>query len=168
MRSRTNATDISFYGFAESGTPLTTFVNIFGIPIVETKRGDRGRSPRLSQLDMNITHRVRFGSENKFTLAFDFNVLNVFNQNTPLAFAQNKTSGYWALDQTDVVASGDTVAATNILTSSGVLSQYAAVEPLICASATVCGVSVARSASFGHPLTWQDPRSIRFGLRFIF
>ena len=172
MHSKSNTTDISFYTFAESGTPLTTFVNIFGIPIVETKRGDRGRSPRLSQLDLNLTHRIRFGSENKFTLAVDLNVLNVFNQDTPVAFAQNKTSGYWALDQTDVVSATPdatlTVRATNVLTTSGVLSQYAATEPLICASATICGVNVARSASFGKPISFQDPRSVRFGFRFIF
>jgi hypothetical protein len=167
MRNPTNATDISFYTFAESGTPLTTFVNIFNIPIVETKRGDRGRSPVLSQLDMNITHRIRLGPENRFTLAFDLNVLNVLNQNTPIAFAQNKSSGYFVLDQTDVVASGDTVTATNILTSSGVLTQYAAAEQ---AFATANGVPVAwtRSLSLGHPISWQDPRSVRFGLRFIF
>src|SRR6266567_83355 len=173
MHSRTNTTDISFYAFAESGTPLTTFINIFGIPIVETNRGDRGRSPRLSQLDLNLTHRIRFGSENRFTLAVDLNVLNVLNQDTPVAFAQNKTSAYWALDQTDVVSATPddtlTVRATNVLTSSGVLSQYAATEPLICTTATsgICGVGVARSASFGKPLTFQAPREVRFGLRFI-
>ena len=169
---KTNSTDISFYTFAESGTPLTTFVNIFGIPIVETKRGDRGRSPMLSQLDLNLTHRIRMGAENRFTLALDLNILNVFNQNTPIAFAQNKTSSYWALDQTDVVSATPdatlTVRATNVLTSSGVLSQYAATENLICTSGGICGVGVARSASFGHPIAWQDPRSIRFGFRLIF
>jgi hypothetical protein len=167
---RTNSTDISFYTFAETGTPLTTFVNIFGIPIVETKRGDRGRSPVLSQLDLNLTHRLRLGTENRFTVAFDLNILNVFNQNTPIAFAQNKTSGYWALAKTDVVASGDTVAATNVLTSSGVLTQYAAKEATICTTGTsgICGVGVARSASFGKPISWQDPRSVRFGFRLIF
>jgi hypothetical protein len=112
------------------------------------------------------------GAENRFTLALDLNILNVFNQNTPIAFAQNKTSSYWALDQTDVVSATPdatlTVRATNVLTSSGVLSQYAATENLICTSGGICGVGVARSASFGHPIAWQDPRSIRFGFRLIF
>ena len=122
----------------------------------------------FTQTDLNLTHRIRFGNDNRFAVAFDFNVINVFNQNTPISFAQNKTSGYWALSESDVVASGTTVDATNFLTSNGVLAQYAATEPLICASATVCGTSVARSASFGQPLTFQEPRSIRFGFRFIF
>src|SRR5207237_861890 len=156
MHSKSNTTDISFYTFAESGTPLTTFVNIFGIPIVETKRGDRGRAPRLSQLDLNLTHRIRFGERN-FQLAFDLNVINVLNQDTPVAFNQNKTSAYFALSQTDVVASGSTVAATNILTSSGVLSQYAAAETKF---ASDNGVPVAwtRNLAFAKPIAFQDPR----------
>lgn len=167
MRSKMQTTDFSFFATGESGTPLTTFVNVFGIPIVETARGDRGRSPIFSQIDLNITHRIRFGSENRFAIALDFNVTNVLNHNTPLAFSQNKTSGYWQLGTTDVVASGDTVAATNILTSTGVLSQYAAAEINF---AAVNGVPLgwSRSISLGQPLTWQDPRSVRFGFRFIF
>lgn len=169
-RSKTQTTDFSFFTTAESGTPRTTFVNIFGIPIPETKRGDLGRTPMFSQTDLNISHRIRFGNENRFTIALDFNVLNVFNQDTVLAFNQNKTSGYWAFAETSVVASGDTVAATNILTSAGVLSQYAAAEKLICTSATsgICGVDVARNVAFQRAIAWQDPRSIRFGFRFIF
>ncbi len=167
-RSKSHATDFSFFTTAQSGTPRTTFVNIFGIPIPETKRGDLGRTPKFTQTDVNLTHRIRFGTENRFAVAFDFNVINVFNQNIPLAFNQNKTSAYWALDQSDVVASGDTAAATNILTSSGVLAQYAAVEPLICASATNCGVGVARNLAFGKPINFQEPRVVRFGFRFQF
>lgn len=169
-RNTGHSTDLSFFTVAQSGTPLTTFVNIFGIPIPETKRGDRGRSPMFTQTDLNLTHRIRFGNDSRFAVAFDFNVVNVFNQNTPISFAQNKTSGYWALSESDVVASGTTVDATNFLTSNGVLAQYAATEPLICTdgTGTVCGVGVARSASFGQPLTYQESRSVRFGLRFQF
>ena len=168
MHSRTNTTDISFFTTLESGTPLTTFVNIFGIPIVETKRGDRGRSPMFKQTDLNFTHRIRFGSENRYTLALDLNVINVFNHNTPLAFNQNKSSGYFALDQTDVdKINGDTVVATNILTSGGILAQYAAGEAKFAADNGV-PVGWARSISLGQNLTWQEPRSVRLGLRFIF
>lgn len=76
----------------------------------------------FSQTDLNLTHRIRFGNENKFLIAIDFNVINVFNQDTVLAFNQNKTSGYFALAESDVVASGSTFGATNVLTSSGVLT----------------------------------------------
>jgi hypothetical protein len=165
--SKMHSTDLSFFTTAQSGTPRTTFVNIFGIPIPETKRGDLGRTPMFTQTDLNLTHRVRFGNDNRFTVAFDFNVINVFNEANKLAFNQNKSSAYFALDQTDVVASGDTAAATNILTSSGVLSQYSAA---VTKFATDNGVPAAwaTNLAFGNPISFQEPRQVRFGFRFLF
>lgn len=173
MGSKANSTDVSFFSTIESGTPVTTFINIFGIPIPETKRGDLGRTPRFSQTDINLTHRYRFGRDERFTMAFDFNVLNAFNQSHVLAVNQNKSSDYFVLDQTDVVASGDTVTATNILTSSGVLSQYRAAEARFCLdptapTASTCGVSFARNLGFNRPIAFQGPRSVRFGFRLQF
>jgi hypothetical protein len=163
--SKTNSTDASFFTTFQSGTPLTTFVNIFGIPIPETQRGDLGRSPMFTQTDLNLTHRYKFGRDTRYTVAVDFNVLNLFNHGTWLAVNQNKTSGYFALDQTDVVASGSTVAATNILTSSGVLTQY---NTAVTAFNTANGGPYANNAAFNKPISFQDPRTVRFGFRFIF
>ncbi|MGA9994669.1 MAG: hypothetical protein WBP93_04595, partial [Pyrinomonadaceae bacterium] len=167
MRSKTNTTDISFFTTAQSGTPLTTFINVFGIPIPETQRGDLGRTKAFTQTDLNLTHRIRFGNDGRFAIAFDFNVINVFNENKVLAVNQNKSSGYFALAETDVVASGLTVDATNYLTSHGVLPQYAAAEQTF---ATDNGVPIAwaRNAAFNQPIAFQEPRSVRFGFRFQF
>jgi hypothetical protein len=168
LRSGMNSTDLSFFTTIESGTPRTTFVNIFGVPIPETKRGDLGRTPTFSQTDLNLTHRIKFGRENRYAVALNFNVINAFNQNTVLVFDQNKTSGYWALSEGSVVTGGDTAAATNVLTSTGVLAQYAAAEQTVCAGFSICGAGVARNLAFQTPLAWQEPRSVRFGFRFIF
>lgn len=159
--SKMHSTDLSFFTTAQSGTPRTTFVNIFGIPIPETKRGDLGRTPMFTQTDLNLTHRVRFGNDNRFAVAFDFNVINVFNESNPLYLDQNKSSGYFALAESDVVASGTTVDATNYLTSNGVLAKYAAAE-------TAFDVGFARNKAFQFPVTFQEPRSVRFGFRFEF
>ena len=159
-RSRSNSTDLSFFTTLQSGTPKTTFVNIFGIPIPETKRGDLGRTPAYRQTDLNLTHRYRFGLDKRFTLAFDFNVLNVFNEARPLSYNQNRSSDYFSLSQDDIVDGGSTVAATNILTSRGVLTQYRAAEADTGPSAI--------NAAFNTPIIFQDPRTIRFGFRFLF
>jgi len=166
---RNNSTDIGFFYTIQSGTPRTTFVNIFGIPIPETKRGDLGRTPTYSQTDLNFTHKIKFGREDRYAVAFDVNILNVWNQNTPLAFDQNKTSGYWSLSESKV-STVSSVDATNILTTQGVLTQYAAAESGVCADSakTICGVGVARNLSFGQPISWQGPRTVRFGFRFLF
>lgn len=168
LGSKANSTDVSFFTTAESGTPLTTFVNIFGIPIPETKRGDLGRTQMFTQTDLNLSHRYKFGSDNQFALAFDINVINAFNQNHVIAINQNKSSGFFALDQSQVCASGDPVCATNFLTSQGVLSQYAAAENSFVYSSGVFGVNGARNIAFKQPIAYQEPRSIRFGFRFLF
>jgi len=168
--NKANSTDFSFFTVWETGTPRTTFVNIMGIPIPESKRGDLGRTPMFSQTDLSLSHRIRFGNDNRYAVVIDFNVLNAFNQDTELAYNQNKTSAYWNLTATKIAGVNDKVAATNILTSTGVLSQYAAVEPTVCTSvgSSICGVGVARNLQFGTPIAWQDPRTIRFGFRFQF
>jgi len=158
--NRANSSDVSFFTTAESGTPLTTFVNIFGIPIPETKRGDLGRSPMFTQTDLNLTHRIRFGSDNRYQIALDFNVVNVFNENSVLAINQNKTSTSLAFG-TGVNGCATTVCATNYLTSNGVLSQYAAAE-------TANGIALSRNIAFGQPVAFQETRTVRFGFRFLF
>jgi hypothetical protein len=167
--NKANATDVSFFTTAQSGTPLTTFVEVFGIPIPETQRGDLGRTPMFTQTDLNLTHRYRFGRDDRFSLAFDFNVLNVFNENNVLAINQNKFSSSFNLSPSSVNNCGTNyVCAINYLTSNGVLSQYAAAESAYAPSANVFGVNAARNIAFGQPLTRQDPRTVRFGFRFLF
>jgi hypothetical protein len=168
--SKTNSTDASFFTTAQSGTPLTTFVNIFGIPIPETQRGDLGRTQMFSQTDINLSHRYKFGRDDRFSVVLDFNVLNVFNENNVLSVNQNKHSGYFALSENSV-APGDIVAAVNILTSNGVRNQYNNAEATSCINPptnTLCGVTYNRNAAFNQPLSFQDPRSVRFGFRFLF
>jgi hypothetical protein len=155
--SKTNNTDISFFTTAQSGTPLTTFIDIFHIPIPETERGDLGRTPRFTQTDLNLSHRYRFGRDDRLALVFDVNVLNIFNENNILAVNQNKHSGYFGLAE----LTGNYVNDINTLTSKGVLQQYQAAE-------TAFGTAKARNAAFNQPIAFQDPRTVRFGFRFLF
>lgn len=164
-KNSANSTDFSFFTTAQSGTPLTTFVNIFGIPIPETKRGDLGRSPIFTQTDLNLSHKYRFGRDNRFALVADLNVINVFNENNWLAVNQNKSSGYFALDQTDVVPSGDTPTAVNILTSNGVLTQY---NTAAATFDTENGGPFSLNRGFNQPISFQETRAIRFGFRLLF
>ena len=96
-------------------------------------------------------------------MAVDFNVINVFNENIALSYDQSKSSGYFSLSEDAVCASGDPVCATNRLTSGGVLTQYAAAE-----AAFTGGTARARSITFNKPISFQEPRSIRFGFRVLF
>ncbi|HEV2829090.1 MAG TPA: hypothetical protein VGW76_15950, partial [Pyrinomonadaceae bacterium] len=117
----------------------------------------------FTQTDLNLTHRIRFGNDNRFAVAFDFNVLNVFNESNILAVNQNKHSGYFGMTE----ITGDYVTDINKLTSTGVLADYAAAEAQF---AVDNGVPIAwtRNVAFNQPIAFQDPRSVRFGFRFQF
>lgn len=166
--NKTNSTDLSFFTTAESGTPITTFVNIMGIPIPETKRGDLGRTEVFTQTDLNLSHNYKFGRDNKYTLAFDWNIINIFNENNVLAINQNKHSSFFNLSASKINGCTTIVCATNYLTANGVLSAYAAAEQGFVSSSTVFGVNAARNIAFGQPISRQEPRSMRFGFRFFF
>jgi hypothetical protein len=115
--SKTNSTDLTFFTTAQSGTPQTTFSDIYGIFIIESERGDLGRTEAFTQTDFNLTHRYRFGRDDRFTMAFDVNVINAFNENNVLGVFNQRTSGFYLLDYSSVAPTY--VQANNILTSSG-------------------------------------------------
>src|SRR5215203_7339252 len=123
----------------------------------------------FTQTDLSLTHRYRFGRDDRFTLAFDFNVLNAFNENNALGINTNKFSANFNLEPGDVNNCGiDKVCAINFLTNNGVLSQYAAAESVfnVEAGTSVFGVNAARNVAFRQPIVYQEARQIRFGFRF--
>lgn len=70
---------LNFYG--ASGTPVSKSVqSIYRYPILVEGRGSLGRTPVLSQTDLLISHDVKLGGAKR--LRFEFNALNVFNQQT--------------------------------------------------------------------------------------
>lgn len=168
--NRANSTDFSFFTFAQSGTPKTTFVSVFGLPVPETKRGNLGRTPVYTQTDFSLTHRYKFGRDDKFAVAFDFNVLNLFNEANVLGFDTNRTQNSWyTLDYLSVGT--NPITAVNKLTSGGVLTELnaelsaAGCEAYSGAAGTA---NFCTNQSYQFANQFQGPRTVRFGLRFIF
>ncbi|HSK72180.1 MAG TPA: TonB-dependent receptor [Pyrinomonadaceae bacterium] len=158
-RSNANSTDISFFTTVQSGLPQTSFVSVFHIPIPLGERNDLGRTEMFTQTDLNLSHRYRFGRDNRFAVAFDFNVINVLNENNVLGLQTNLTqNSYFDLGFSDVVPSGNPVAATNVLFNGGVRSFL---DPFL-------ANPEYRNQSVELPNQFQAPRSVRFGARFIF
>jgi len=159
--SRTNSTDLSFFTTAQSGTPQTTFVHAFvGIIIPLGERGDMGRTEMFTQTDFNLTHRYRFGRDNRFTLAMDVNVLNAFNEANVIALDDDLDGLNWNFAYTDVAP--NFVDAVNILTSSGVRNQINATQ------GTPQTQPSRFNPGYGQPIRFQGPRTVRFGFRLLF
>ncbi len=164
FNSKSNSTDLSFFSTVQSGTPQTSFVDIFNIPIPLTVRGDLGRTPVFTQTDLSLSHRYRFGRDERFTLIADFNVLNAFNENNILGVnTQQENPFYYVLDQSEVAPNSlprnQFRDAVNILTSRGVLAELAASQALSPRSI---------NEAYKLPNLFQAPRSVRFGFRFLF
>jgi hypothetical protein len=162
--SKSNSTELSFFQTIASGTPQTTRIYIVSnvTPTIFLRRGDLGRSPTFSQTDFNITHRYRFGRDSRFTLVGDFNILNLFDQDTV-------TGVFTAISTPQSVITGSTfgfpnngAAFTNALTSGQFLSQ---INAYLNGTPTVLN---RKDARYGQPNAFQAPRLVRFGFRLLF
>jgi hypothetical protein len=92
MGSKSNSTEFSAFQTFQSGTPQTTTISFFATTIYD-KRGDLGRTPTFSQTDFGVTHRYRFGRDDRFTLVGNINVLNLFDQKTVTGFQTGRSNG---------------------------------------------------------------------------
>jgi len=165
-------TEFQLFSTVQSGTPLTSFATLNNIDfIVATKRGDMGRTPLFSQFDVALRHRVRFGRDNRFTIVAETDILNVFNQ----VAVTNKynflnTGGYSSLDGYDLVTPTELAGceATNDYQPcyiAGYRRFQTSGSPQILADATN---PANLDPIYNQPNSWQPPRSVRFGLRFLF
>jgi len=162
MGSRTNSTDFSYFTTIQSGTPQTTLVAFHssGTPIPLNERGDMGRTPKFTQTDFAVSHKYRFGRDNRFTLAGDINVINAFNE-------ANVTSVFNTLSAVNVpegvlCVGCPIVTAINNLTAG---QYHTAVQTYLNGTATVRN---RKDARYGIPNGFQGPRSVRFGFRLLF
>ncbi len=176
LKSKNNSTDLSFFTTVQSGTPQTTFIGIVQTNVVLSKRGDLGRTPTFSASDFSISHKYRFGSDNRFKLAFDVNFINVFNQNGVTALNTTKYLNVNGLSGSDIDPCYDPdgirpagcaapLPVNTLLTQALNNVLNGKVGTLLTALDNQAG---NRNTLYGKPSAYQAPRSIRFGFRFIF
>ncbi|MBC7900239.1 MAG: TonB-dependent receptor [Saprospiraceae bacterium] len=158
----TNESTISGFTTAQSGTPLTTFVHLLGNDVILNGRGDLGRTPMFTRTDLAFNHRYKFGRDERFSVVFNFNVNNVFNE-------RNATDAFNLITDVGVDIGFDQLGfdsdldGTNAAITTGVGPQIAA---LLATSATL--VDPRYDGSSPKFSTFQAQRNFRFGFRFQF
>lgn len=161
-----NTTDFSTFFVAQSGTPLTTRVDLLDVTTIPLYgRGDLGRTPIYTQTDFYVQHTYRFGRDNRYSIVGEFNVLNAFNQAIVLARQESLTT---QLDFTpgDFGIAGTAADPTGRITFDRLFFNGTTVTAAkILAIANEAGNG---DVNFNQPLLFQAPRSIRFGFRFVF
>jgi hypothetical protein len=170
--SKANSTEISFFQTVQSGAPQTTFIQFGAATVIYKERGDLGRTPTFTQTDMGLTHRYRFGRDNRFTLVGDLNILNLLDQEKVLTLSNTLTNGQIALTGANAIApqfcvgTGCANYSKPKLINSYVRGElFNAIETYLAGTPTALN---RKTSLFGQPNRFQDPRNIRFGFRLIF
>ncbi len=178
--SSTNSTEIKGFFLGQSGTPLSTTVSAYSALTFLGERGDLGRLDTFTQTDLGVTHRYRFGRDSKYAVAFDVDVLNMFNEQAATNRRTQLFVGGLAANSIRQFFPGvvDETSFIQQIFNGGISSQILELNRRGNAGATTCGVSgavgsgscvgFATDARFMEPTQWQLPRSVRFGFRFIF
>jgi hypothetical protein len=163
-------TSFKIFQLAASGTPVTSTVDILNIDtIVVSKRGDLGRTEALTQTDFALSHGYKFGSDGRFKLLFDLDVLNIFNENNELRrnnllSVQNFDLRDPALGLITVAEAGQPNAA--VLALGRFQRNGAPIIGTIASGPTT--TTSGRYPLFNLTNLFQGPRSVRLGFRFQF
>ena len=109
-----------------------------------------------------MTHRYRFGRDDRFTIVGDINILNLWDQKTV-------TNLFVVKSTSNAVITGPTFgfptngsAFVNAYTSGSLLGM---INTFLEGNATNLN---RKDARYGQPNTFQSPRTVRFGFRLIF
>ncbi|HLL73531.1 MAG TPA: TonB-dependent receptor [Pyrinomonadaceae bacterium] len=153
-----NSTEFSGFTTVQSGTPLTTRFTFYSIDNqILTRRGDLGRTSAFTQTDFALRHKYRFGTNERFTMVFDLDILNAFNESNVLGVFEN-------------IAPGLNFAGEDF----GLSSDRATAEAQFQRQNTAAAINTAinenggRDARYGQPNSFQGGRQVRFGFRLLF
>ncbi|REJ77635.1 MAG: hypothetical protein DWQ47_14785 [Acidobacteria bacterium] len=177
-QSWSNSNNTEFKGFfiGQSGTPISTRVSFYGADTFLNQRGDLGRTEMFTQTDFAVSHKYRFGRDDKFTLALDLDILNLFNEDNVV----NRFGKIFGSDLSDADVNFLLPNVTDELTfieqifNGGLASQIRDLNSRGDSGAMTCGDGASTcsayvtDARYNQPNQWQLPRSIRFGFRLIF
>ena len=159
--SKSNRTTLNVFQVVQSGTPVTSRVRLVNVSgQILSKRGDLGRTDTFAQTDFSAAHRYNFGRDNRFAIVLDVNILNLLNSATELSRRETIT-------RLNIPKSvfGCTTA---VCIDRGVFNgQVTSALALAYANGSTGGVT-NKDQRYNQPQLFQDPRSVRFGFRFLF
>lgn len=165
--SKIHRTTVSSFGTIQSGTPLTTIYNLYNLgTTILNRRGDLGRTHRFSQIDLSVNHRYKFGPDTRYTLEGFVDVINLFDQKNELTYDTSYTTAN--LTASALRANGCTTCISEATTFSTIFNGGIAQYVKNYANNPATSLSNRVRNTYGLPSSFQDPRTVRFGFRFLF
>lgn len=170
-KSNANSTEFSVFQTFQSGTPQTTYIQFGQATTIFTGRNDLGRTEMFTQTDLGVTHRYRFGRDNRFTLAADVNVINLLDEKNVLTLQNIKTNGQIALTGANAIAPQYLTNGGSNYDKAALINAYNRGELLDEINTYLAGTPTALNrtrSDYGLANRFQGPRTVRLGFRFIF
>ena len=165
-----HSTEFSTFITAQSGTPLTSVITLFNLnPTVVNGFGDLGRTEAFTQTDFAIRHKIRFGSNEKYMVVFDLDILNLFNEDneltrqTTISPANIVGANLGAFGCVPCATGG--AAAREINTINEITSGRGIRDAVL---AFIAASPDRGQSTFNRTNGFQGPRGVNFGFRFIF
>lgn len=125
--------------YAGSGTPITTRVSRQGVYFFPYGRGDLGRTPTLTQTDLRLAWTRPLAILSASEIEVSATVLNLFDEDTPLAYGENLLRDDLRLTDAELRAGFD-------------LPHLIATQ------------NPARDPRYRQPSQFQAPREVRVGV----
>ena len=176
-------TDVGVYQYVYQGTPLTSYMSVYGAPIFPEGRGKfiqltrdpttgdlvpgaitDARTPIFANTDFSLAQEFHVSKTNeRLRLRVEANIANIFNQHSPLVTSSS------------MVLSGDDTSPADCSVVGGCPSTN--VSGLNYASLQTKGYNYIGAANgsgntlsslYGNTSQWQTPRNMRFRLAFQF
>jgi hypothetical protein len=148
--------------FLESGVPQTTVVRFTGYPVFVYGRGDLGRTPALSQLDLNAMQEFKLPGHSRVQLLA--NIDNVFDQDTYTAYYPASSYG-----PTPYISATGTYGNVNISQPAPVLYQPGGYNvQKIVADYIAAGGNLKDNPFYKTPQAFQGRRQIRVQAKITF
>ncbi len=168
----TNRTTLSSFTTIQSGTPLTTIYNLYSLgTTILNGRGDLGRTETFTETDLSISHRYKFGRDNRFILEPYMDLRNLFDESNVLGVNTNISATNFSASATTLrspqagctTCTSEAAVFQTIFNGTGI-RQFV----LNYVNSPVTAVSGRTLNTYGLANNFQAPRDVRFGVRFLF
>ena len=162
-----NRTSVSAFTTLQSGTPLTTIYSLYNVGTsILFERGDLGRTDMFSETDLSISHKYKFGRDNKFSLEPYIDFRNVFDQNSETG-RQTSISGT-NFTASRLFANGCTTCLDEASVFDTIFNGSGLQSAVVNFLNTEGVSSTGRRNDYNQSNAFQVGRDVRFGFRFSF
>ena len=164
----TNRTTVAAFTTIQSGTPLTTIYTLYAVnTAILNGRGDLGRTEMFTETDLSISHRYKFGRDNRFTFEPFIDIRNLFDEKNTLGVDTTIST----LDfRASTLAANGCAGCTSEAGVFDVIFNGSGIRQAILNTLANPSTSVANKTrnTYGFANSFQAPRDVRFGFRLFF